>query len=139
VRCVPKYEIRANILNSAMNEVLFKLLTHNPICWHWVIGDHLFLYDPTLAGIRRGLRLDDVVWANGPCFLQIDKFGLRLKWRSSTLVELFDHPTGLIEVFIDDAFRTAPKFLPNPRPPRLWIRQGTLPPEVPSRSSPPSP
>ncbi len=139
VRCVPKHEIRSDILNSTIDEVLFNLLACNYVCWHWFIGDYLFFYDPALSRIGGSLGLNHVIRMNRPCLCQISELVSRLQRRCSALVEILNHPAGLIEVLIDDAFRTPSKFSSNPWPSRLWIRQDPLPPKLPPRRLPRSP
>ncbi len=114
-----KHEIPSDILNSTTDEVLLNLPKCSSLRWCWSIRDHLFLYDPTLPGINRGLGLDHIVRMNGTGTIQVLEFISGLKRAGPALVELLDHSARLIEIFVDDALSATPDFLADPRHPTL--------------------
>src|SRR3954453_21864641 len=79
-------------------EVSQHLVSLGQILWY-VRWQHLLLDKSALSGISGGLSLDHVVWTNRPSLLQVLKLVPGLERGGSALVELFDHPTRLIEAF----------------------------------------
>ena len=109
-----KYHVATSIPHSFIIEILDNANEFGWVCWGR-IPDDLFLDNPTLSRISRGPRFHHVVWMNRPGPFQILELVSGLEWGCAALVELLDHSTRLIEVFVDDAFGTTPEFLTDPR------------------------
>ncbi len=113
---VAKYHVACSVLYSGIVEILDDPAELSPVCWGRV-PDYLLLYQETLERISRSVNLDHVIGTprNSPCPLQVLKLVSGLKWRGAALMELLDHPSGLVEVLVDDPFSATPEFLADPR------------------------
>ena len=85
-----KYHVATSIQHSCIIKILDKANEFGWVCWG-CIPDYLFLDNPALSRISRGLSFHHVVWMNGPGLFQILEFVWGLEWGCAALVELLDY------------------------------------------------